>query len=113
MKTYKKREKQIMQQQLTDPGKKALRWGQNAVGQFYTIPEKKTYVLHLEPWHPLNVSNYAFKTLKSRLTDTGLDHVIFIDGKVRIILPHGQKMGYILGWVAWVYDTLTEAEQDV
>ena len=97
-----------MQSHLVDPGKNELRWSRKSVGQFYTIPERKTYTLMMEPWEPLGLDGFAFDVLKTRLHSTGLDYKIYDDGRVKVVLPHGQKMGYILGWVAWVYDTLNE-----
>ena len=105
-KTHSKKETQ-MQSHLIDLGKKELRWGKRGVGQFYTVPERKTYEVHIEPWDPLSTDNFAFEVLKGRLSNSGLDHVISNNGTVKVIVPHGQKFGYVLGWVAWVFDTLT------
>jgi len=100
-----------MQKHLTDPGKKELRYSRRGVGQFYTIPDERIYELHTEPWSPLPIDNYAFETLKKRLIDTGLDHAISDNGTVKVILPYGQKFGYMLGWIAWTYHVLTEGEE--
>ncbi len=98
----------MLETHLIDPGKRELRWGRIGVGQYYTVPERRIYTLHVEPWNPLPIDNYAFDVLKGRLFQTGYDYKISENGRVSVSVPKGSKMGYILGWIAWSYHVLTE-----
>lgn len=94
-----------------NPGELELRWGRTAVGHYTAWPNRDTWDLNFIPYSDLRTDTFPFLTLSNKLQDSGLSFKVYDNGCVWVRVPKAQKYGYILGWVAYVYNSHLEVDR--